>query len=67
MYEQVEEESIRKGNVSERQVQFKQKSLYISLRSKRFQSSYCTKVRAEAKKRLKVEYYSNDIKIQEIQ
>ena len=29
MYEQVEEESIRKGNVSERQAQFKQKSLYI--------------------------------------
>ena len=55
MYEQVEEESIRKGNVSERQAQFKQKSLYISLRSKRFQSSYCAKVRAEAKKRLKGE------------
>ena len=29
--------------------------LWCSLRSKRFQSSYCAKVRAEAKKRLKGE------------
>ena len=80
MYEQVEEESIRKGNVSERQAQFKQKSLYISLRSKRSNRVIARKLERKQKKgwrgrgrgeeetlARKPLYYSNDIKIQEIQ
>ena len=57
-------QSPRKGSVTScverqlfniRQERIKGLLLYTSLRSKRFQTSYCAKVRAEAKKRLKGE------------